>query len=140
MLAEQQQEVRQQQAGARRQDRLAEERLRRSEDQIASMAQARQELDHKVCITRSCNCVEQCSEVRAHSSLPYQVVLQACPACYTPCCALWCNIMQGRAGQGRVTTVCLIRDPQHLAGTDSHARAGNCSNVLIKPVQWHYSL
>lgn len=49
MLVEQQQDVRQAQAGARRQDRLAEERLRRAEDQIVSMAQARQEVDHKVC-------------------------------------------------------------------------------------------
>ena len=51
MLTEQQQEVRQVQAGARRQDRLSEERLRRAEDQIASMAQARQEQDHKVLTT-----------------------------------------------------------------------------------------
>lgn len=58
MLAEQQQEVRQVQAGARRQDRLAEERLRRAEDQITSMAQARQEVDHKVHTSQPCTCAD----------------------------------------------------------------------------------
>ena len=97
MLAEQQQEVRQMQAGARRQDRLAEERLRRCEDQITSMAQARQELDHKVCTTLSCTGVEQCSAVC--SSLPPEAASQACPTCYPQFCAKPCSVMQCSAVQ-----------------------------------------
>ena len=48
-IAEHQREVSQAQAAGRRQDRLAEERLLRAEQQIAHMALARQELDSKVC-------------------------------------------------------------------------------------------
>ena len=48
MAAEHEQEVSQLQAAARRQDRLAEEKQRRAEEQIASMAQARQQLENKV--------------------------------------------------------------------------------------------
>ena len=47
-LGEHRQEVSQLQAAARRQDRLAEDRLQRAQEQIASMTQARQELDSKV--------------------------------------------------------------------------------------------
>lgn len=54
ILAEHEQEVAQMQMGARRQDRLAEEKLRRAEEQIAAMAQARQQLDNKVSIGSLC--------------------------------------------------------------------------------------
>ncbi|KAL3162397.1 hypothetical protein ABBQ32_010071 [Trebouxia sp. C0010 RCD-2024] len=47
MVAEHEQEVSQLQAAGRRQDRLAEEKLRRAEEQITSMTQARQQLDNK---------------------------------------------------------------------------------------------
>jgi len=47
-LAEHGQQVAQLQAAARRQERLADERLLRAEHQIAAMAQARRELDNKV--------------------------------------------------------------------------------------------
>lgn len=47
-LSEHRQEVTQLQAAARRQERLAEDRLQRAQEQIASMTQARQELDSKV--------------------------------------------------------------------------------------------
>ena len=50
VVAEHEQEVSQLQAAARRQERLGEEKLRRAEEQIASMAQARQQLDNKVSI------------------------------------------------------------------------------------------
>ena len=50
VIAEHEQEVSQLQAAARRQERLGEEKLRRAEEQIASMAQARQQLDNKVSI------------------------------------------------------------------------------------------
>lgn len=46
--AEHAQRVAQLQAAAKRQERLAEERLQRAEQQIMSMAQARRELDNKV--------------------------------------------------------------------------------------------
>lgn len=74
MVAEHEQEVSQLQAAARRQDRLAEEKLRRAEEQIASMTQARQQLDNKVsthlhsllalrallCTTHWCMCGQSC--------------------------------------------------------------------------------
>ena len=90
MLAEQQQQVKQVQGGMRRQDRLAEERLRRAEDQIASMVEAMQELDHKVLTARPCNFVSsavQCSIVAV--CLLRQPDMLFLPA------------GQGRAGQGR---------------------------------------
>jgi len=47
-LAEHGQQVAQLHAAAKRQERLADERLLRAEHQIAAMAQARRELDNKV--------------------------------------------------------------------------------------------
>ena len=90
MLAEQQQEVRQVQAGARRQDRLAEERLRRAEDQIASMAQARQELDHKVCTSQPCSCD---IHLICSGALLQSVFAGSLSACYAHKAALCCAVL-----------------------------------------------
>ena len=43
------QQVTQLQAAAKKQARMAEERVQRVEQQVASMAQAKRELDNKVC-------------------------------------------------------------------------------------------
>ena len=47
-LAESEKQIAKAQAAARRQDKLAEERVTRAEEQIAALTQARQELDSKV--------------------------------------------------------------------------------------------
>ena len=82
-LAEHGQQVAQLQAAARRQERLADERLLRAEHQIAAMAQARRELDNKV--------RHDCSN--AFISMLYRLGLGPSGAVWTFCgtrsCAVW---------------------------------------------------
>jgi len=85
-LAEHSQQVAQLQAAARRQERLADERLLRAEHQIAAMGQARRELDNKV--RHNCSIV--------FISMPYSLGLEPGVAhqmtCCTTSCAMSCSV------------------------------------------------
>lgn len=94
-LAEHGQQVAQLQAAARRQERLADERLLRAEHQIAAMAQARRELDNKVRHT--------CSKFglpfrgsNVCTSMLHSLGLELSVAHQMTCCAtsyaMWCSV------------------------------------------------
>lgn len=94
-LAEHGQQVAQLQAAARRQERLADERLLRAEHQIAAMAQARRELDNKVRHT--------CSKFglpfrgsNVCTSMLHNLGLELSVAHQMTCCAtsyaMWCSV------------------------------------------------